>query len=69
MAGVSRLMNDTLVSRIRDMGAHGLVLSGDHREGVVLGDERASQRPPGRGVLVRRGSHSRLIQVATTTAV
>ena len=69
VAGVSRLMNDTLVSRIRDMGAHGLVLSGDHREGVVLGDERASQRPPGRGVLVRRGSHSRLIQVATTTAV
>jgi DNA segregation ATPase FtsK/SpoIIIE, S-DNA-T family len=66
VAGVSRLLNDPLSTRIRDMGAHGIVLSGDHREGVVLGDERAAQRPPGRGVLVRRGGSPRLMQIATT---
>ena len=64
VAGVSRFMTDPVVSAVRDMGTGGLVLSGDPREGVVLGDERAAQRPPGRGVLVRRGAPSRLVQVA-----
>jgi S-DNA-T family DNA segregation ATPase FtsK/SpoIIIE len=68
VAGLSRTMTDPLITRIRDMGCGGLVLSGDHREGVVLGEERAMQRPPGRGVLVQRSRPNRLIQVATTTA-
>ncbi|MFG1610437.1 type VII secretion protein EccCb [Actinoplanes sp. NPDC049265] len=64
VAGAARTLSDPLATRIRDMGTSGIVLSGDHREGVVLGDERAAQRPPGRGVLVERGSPGRLIQVA-----
>jgi len=63
VGGVSRaLMSDPLVSRLRELGAPGLILSGDHREGVLLGDQRAAQRPPGRGVLVRRGRTPQLVQ-------
>jgi S-DNA-T family DNA segregation ATPase FtsK/SpoIIIE len=53
-----------MLSRVREMGADGLVLSGDPREGAVLGNQRAAQRSPGRGVLVRRQSSTALIQVA-----
>ncbi|HWS36348.1 MAG TPA: type VII secretion protein EccCb, partial [Actinoplanes sp.] len=66
VGGVARAMTDQVFSRIKDMGASGLVLSGDPREGVVLGDQRAANRPPGRGMLVSRGRPSRLIQVAVT---
>jgi S-DNA-T family DNA segregation ATPase FtsK/SpoIIIE len=65
VSGLSRVMGDPLAARIRDMASGGLILSGDHREGVVLGDERAAQRPPGRGILVERGRPNRLIQVAS----
>ncbi|MFC4033944.1 type VII secretion protein EccCa [Streptomyces polygonati] len=57
-------MTEPMLNRVRELGAAGLVLSGDPREGVVLGDERASQRPPGRGVLVRRQFPPALIQLA-----
>jgi S-DNA-T family DNA segregation ATPase FtsK/SpoIIIE len=62
--GMSRAgMSDQVLIRMRDLGAAGLVLSGDLREGPVFGDERAANRPPGRGVLVRRRGRQ-LIQVA-----
>jgi DNA segregation ATPase FtsK/SpoIIIE, S-DNA-T family len=65
VAGLTRIgVTDPLLSRIRELGADGLVLSGDHREGVILGNQRAAQRPPGRGVLVRRQFPPTLIQVA-----
>ncbi|MCO6005331.1 type VII secretion protein EccCa [Actinoallomurus purpureus] len=63
VGGASRmLMTDPLVSRLRELGSPGLVLSGDPREGVLLGDQRAAQRPPGRGVLVRRGRATQVVQ-------
>jgi DNA segregation ATPase FtsK/SpoIIIE, S-DNA-T family len=65
VAGLTRVgATDPLMSRVRELGADGLVLSGDHREGVILGNQRAAQRPPGRGVLVRRQFPPALIQVA-----
>jgi DNA segregation ATPase FtsK/SpoIIIE, S-DNA-T family len=65
VAGVMRTgVGDPLLNLIRELGASGLVLSGDPREGVVLGNERAAQRAPGRGVLVRRRHPSMLVQVA-----
>ena len=65
VSGSSRvLMADQLMSRVRELGCAGLILSGDPREGVLLGEERAAVRPPGRGVLVRRGQAGQLIQVA-----
>jgi S-DNA-T family DNA segregation ATPase FtsK/SpoIIIE len=55
---------DQLLVRLKEMGCSGLVLSGDRREGAVIGEERAEVRPPGRGVLVRRGHPSALLQIA-----
>jgi S-DNA-T family DNA segregation ATPase FtsK/SpoIIIE len=55
---------DQLLVRLKELGCAGLVLSGDQREGVVIGEERAQVRPPGRGVLVRRGQPSALVQIA-----
>jgi S-DNA-T family DNA segregation ATPase FtsK/SpoIIIE len=63
VSGISRSIGDQVLGRIRDLGCAGLVLSGDRREGVIHGDERAAARPPGRGMLVER-SGSRLIQIA-----
>jgi S-DNA-T family DNA segregation ATPase FtsK/SpoIIIE len=63
VGGSSRaLMSDPLINRLRELGAPGLVLSGDHREGVLIGDQRAAQRPPGRGILVRRGVPAQVVQ-------
>ncbi|MCO6004192.1 type VII secretion protein EccCa [Actinoallomurus purpureus] len=63
VGGSSRaLMSDPLINRLRELGAPGLVLSGDHREGVLLGDQRAVERPPGRGALVRRGTPTQVVQ-------
>ncbi|MEU9407501.1 type VII secretion protein EccCa [Streptomyces sp. NPDC048281] len=67
VAGVQRtLMFDSLLSRIKELGTDGLVLSGDPREGVLLGDQRAAELPPGRGVLVRRRFPKSLVQLALT---
>ncbi|MGY5120502.1 type VII secretion protein EccCa [Streptomyces sp. 900105755] len=65
VAGSARgSMSEQLLTRIKELGTAGLVLSGDPREGAVLGSERAAQRPPGRGVLVGRQTPPTLIQVA-----
>ncbi|HWB34678.1 MAG TPA: type VII secretion protein EccCb, partial [Rugosimonospora sp.] len=53
---------DRFLTRIQELGSGGLVLSGDRKEGPILADERAAIRPPGRGVLVRRGAPGALIQ-------
>jgi S-DNA-T family DNA segregation ATPase FtsK/SpoIIIE len=64
VSGLGRGFGDGFFHLIKELGCGGLVLSGDHREGPVLGGERAAARPPGRGVLVRRGRPGELIQVA-----
>jgi len=65
VAGLSRwIVSEPLFSQVRDLGAAGLILSGDPREGALVGDQRAAQRPPGRGVLVRRQLPPSVIQVA-----
>jgi len=67
VTGLTRIgATDPLLSRVREQGVDGLVLSGDPHEGVILGDQRAAQRPPGRGVLVRRQFPTSLIQVAVS---
>jgi S-DNA-T family DNA segregation ATPase FtsK/SpoIIIE len=47
-----------------ELGASGLLLSGDPADGPVLGRFRARPQPPGRGLLVQRGRAARPIQVA-----
>ncbi|MGI5255460.1 type VII secretion protein EccCa [Actinacidiphila glaucinigra] len=60
--GMSRSLADPVAGRIRELGSGGLLLSGDPREGAVLGDQRARRLPPGRGVLVSRRSGGSLVQ-------
>ncbi|MEU5095088.1 hypothetical protein [Streptomyces sp. NPDC020996] len=43
------LMSDPLLSRMQEFGTGGLILSGDLREGALIGDQRAARRPAGRG--------------------
>jgi DNA segregation ATPase FtsK/SpoIIIE, S-DNA-T family len=65
--GISRaLMSDPMVSRIRELGASGLLLSSDPREGVLIGGRRGAELPPGRGVLVRRQEGHALVQIAVS---
>lgn len=69
VSGLSRSqVAEPLLHRVRELGAAGLVLSGDPREGVVLGDQKAlariPARIPGRGVLVRRSAPATLVQLA-----
>ncbi|MCB5906944.1 type VII secretion protein EccCa [Streptomyces pinistramenti] len=59
-------LTEPLLTRARELGAAGLVLSGDPKEGVLISGERAEPRPPGRGVLVRRQSPRTVIQIALT---
>jgi S-DNA-T family DNA segregation ATPase FtsK/SpoIIIE len=67
VAGLSRsIMSEPLFNQVRELGADGLILSGEPREGALLGDLRAAPRPPGRGMLVRRRHPSTLIQVAVS---
>ncbi|SEG91384.1 DNA segregation ATPase FtsK/SpoIIIE, S-DNA-T family, partial [Actinacidiphila yanglinensis] len=65
--GAGRSFGDSVAGRIRDLGAAGLLLSGDPREGVVLGDQRARQLPPGRGIHVSRRSGASVVQTVHDT--
>ncbi|MEU5792624.1 type VII secretion protein EccCa [Streptomyces sp. NPDC047813] len=58
------LLSDSLLSKLKENGTSGLVLSGDHREGVLLGDQRARRADPGRGILVRRDREPTVVQIA-----
>ena len=65
VGGASRmLMSDPLMVRMSELGCGGLVLSGDPKEGYLVGEERAAPRPPGRGRLVRRNHPGLVVQIA-----
>jgi S-DNA-T family DNA segregation ATPase FtsK/SpoIIIE len=68
VAGTTRgQLSESLLTRVRDLGADGLLLSGDPREGALLGDHRASAGlPPGRGLLIRRRTGPQTVQIALT---
>lgn len=56
-------MADPVIARIRELGAAGLMLSADPREGTLLGGVRGTDMAPGRGVLVRRRRENELVQI------
>ncbi|MFI5777199.1 type VII secretion protein EccCa [Nocardia sp. NPDC051570] len=61
--GASRAMFEPLISRMKDVNAAGLIMSGSRDEGALLSTVKPSEMPPGRGVMVSRaGNH--LIQTA-----
>ncbi|MEV0262793.1 type VII secretion protein EccCa [Streptomyces sp. NPDC050617] len=65
VGGASRaLLSDPLLSKLKEVGTDGLLLSGDHREGALIGNQRAYAHGPGRGTLVRRSHDPVSVQVA-----
>jgi S-DNA-T family DNA segregation ATPase FtsK/SpoIIIE len=73
-AAAARAAFDPFLRRLHELGSPGLLMSGDPREGPLLGGRAAAPLPPGRGLLVRRqGANSRtggqttgLVQVTWT---
>ena len=51
------------MQRIKELGAQGVVLSGDPGEGDLLGNVRARPMPPGRGYFVSRKRGTPLVQL------
>ncbi|MGW1891295.1 type VII secretion protein EccCa [Streptomyces sp. NPDC002004] len=66
-AGASRALYEPLLTTLRETGTAALVMTGERTEGLLFPGLYASQQPPGRGTLVRRGRPHRLIQTALTT--
>ncbi len=65
VGGVGRKASfEPLFQRLNELGTPGLVMSGDPQEGYVLGNQRASSLPPGRGYLVSRSRRTSLVQTA-----
>ncbi|MFE2601546.1 type VII secretion protein EccCa [Streptomyces sp. NPDC059396] len=62
-AGASRAMYEPFMQRMKELGAQGLILSGDPGEGDILGNVRARRMPPGRGTFVSRKRGAPLVQV------
>lgn len=62
-AGASRAMYEPFMQRAKELGAQGVILSGDPGEGDILGSVRARPMPPGRGTFVSRKRGTPLVQL------
>ncbi|MGW2676073.1 type VII secretion protein EccCa [Streptomyces sp. NPDC001436] len=62
-AGASRALYEPFMQRIKELGAQGVVLSGDPSEGDLLGLVRPRPMPPGRGYYVSRRRGTSLVQL------
>lgn len=62
--GAGRGLFEPFLSRLREVGTAGLMMSGDRDEGPLLGGMRAQVLPPGRGWLVDRRGGKEFVQLA-----
>ncbi|UUV30097.1 type VII secretion protein EccCa [Amycolatopsis roodepoortensis] len=62
--GAGRGLFEPFLTRLREVGTPGLMMSGDRDEGPLLGGMRAQVLPPGRGWLIDRRGHKGLVQLA-----
>ncbi len=62
-AGASRAMYESFMQRVKELGAQGVVMSGDPQEGDLLGLVRPRPLPPGRGYFVSRRGGAGLVQL------
>jgi S-DNA-T family DNA segregation ATPase FtsK/SpoIIIE len=62
--GAGRAAHEPVPQRLRELGATGLLLSGDRSEGQLWPGATMSSLPPGRGRLIRRGQKPVLVQLA-----
>ncbi|KUL23252.1 type VII secretion protein EccCb [Streptomyces regalis] len=65
-AGASRALYEPLLTALRETGTTTLLMTGERTEGQLFPGLYATQQPPGRGTLVRRGRPHQLIQTALT---
>jgi S-DNA-T family DNA segregation ATPase FtsK/SpoIIIE len=65
VAGAARSAFEPFGQRLRELTPTALLLSGDRTEGPLVGERAASRMPPGRGLLVQRGSPDVLMQLVT----
>ncbi|MFF0742085.1 type VII secretion protein EccCa [Streptomyces sp. NPDC004111] len=61
-AGASRAAYEPFLQRMQELGAQGLVLSGDPNEGEVLAGLKPRPMPTGRGIFVSRRRGNPLVQ-------
>lgn len=64
VGGSARGAYEPFFQRLRELSPPGILFGGDPQEGPLLGSERATPQPPGRGLLVRRGERGILVQTA-----
>ncbi|MGW2327140.1 type VII secretion protein EccCa [Streptomyces sp. NPDC001700] len=62
-AGASRTSYEPFLQRVKELGAQGVILSGDPGEGDLLGNTRPRRLPPGRATLITRKGDTPLIQL------
>ncbi|WP_405488240.1 type VII secretion protein EccCa [Streptomyces sp. NBC_00096] len=62
-AGASRALYEPFMQRIKELGAQGVVLSGDPSEGDLVGNVRPRPMPPGRASFVSRKRGTSLVQI------
>ncbi|GGN56312.1 hypothetical protein GCM10012285_50820 [Streptomyces kronopolitis] len=62
-AGAARTSFDPVTRRLKELGAVGVILSGDPGEGPLVGSTKAVAMPPGRAQLVTSRQHPRVIQI------
>ncbi|UZJ33490.1 type VII secretion protein EccCa [Streptomyces endophytica] len=62
-AGAARASFDLVTRRLKELGAVGVILSGNPDEGPLVGSTRAEPMPPGRAHLVSPRQRSRVIQI------
>ncbi|MBQ0984364.1 type VII secretion protein EccCa [Streptomyces sp. F63] len=67
-AGASRATYESFMQRMMELGAQGVLLSGDPQEGDVLGGVRMRPMPPGRGFFVSRQRGNPLVQTGLMPA-
>lgn len=67
-AGASRAGYEAFMQRMTELGAQGVLLSGDPTEGDILGGVRMRPMPPGRGVFVSRQRGNPLVQTGLVAA-
>ncbi|WP_124270386.1 type VII secretion protein EccCa [Streptomyces sp. ADI96-02] len=61
-AGASRALYEPFLQRMTELGAQGVLLSGDPVEGDILGNVRPRPMPAGRGIFVTRRRGNPLVQ-------
>ncbi|MCX5194010.1 type VII secretion protein EccCa [Streptomyces sp. NBC_00249] len=62
-AGAARALYEPFLQRLKELGAQGVVLSGDPSEGDLLGNVRPRPMPPGRGYHLSRRRGTSLVQL------